>query len=311
MTEIADLQTSLPISAVERETGITKEVLRKWESRYGFPLPDRDETGERLYPQVQVDRLRLIKRLLDAGMRPAKVVGLAPDQLSAMANGRLASARSTGPVGQDDFETYLHALRQHDTGRLRRVLLQEMYRVGVSEFVQDRMARLIVQVGERWSLGELDIHEEHLLTEAIQSVLNRVIDDLNDPDRRPNLLLTSLPGEPHGLGLLMVAAMAALEGSYCLYLGTQTPVREILAAVQSRSVDIVVLSFSSNFPGRRIAPAIEQLREVLPPRVDIWVGGAGVVRPPADIPGLTHVASLDQVAPAVMAWREAAPGLPG
>ncbi|PTT81921.1 hypothetical protein DBR42_17435, partial [Pelomonas sp. HMWF004] len=56
---------SVGIAAVERDTGISKETLRVWERRYGFPAPWRDAAGERLYAPEQVQRLRLIKRLLD------------------------------------------------------------------------------------------------------------------------------------------------------------------------------------------------------------------------------------------------------
>jgi len=48
--------------------------LRIWERRYGFPAPLRDAAGERVYPAEQVQRLRLLKRLLDSGHRPGRVV---------------------------------------------------------------------------------------------------------------------------------------------------------------------------------------------------------------------------------------------
>ncbi|MGZ8253883.1 MAG: MerR family transcriptional regulator, partial [Burkholderiaceae bacterium] len=63
----------LPIAAVERDTGLSKDTLRVWERRYGFPQPLRDANGERVYPQDQVDKLRLIKRLMDQGHRPGKI----------------------------------------------------------------------------------------------------------------------------------------------------------------------------------------------------------------------------------------------
>ena len=72
------------IGVVERETGIGKDTLRVWERRYGFPLPVRCEGEDRLYPENQVEQLRLIKRLLDSGMRPARVVGLGVVELNAL-----------------------------------------------------------------------------------------------------------------------------------------------------------------------------------------------------------------------------------
>ncbi|NCN23783.1 MAG: MerR family transcriptional regulator [Gallionella sp.] len=64
------------IASVERETGIGKDTLRVWEKRYGFPIPARNARGERLYPAAQIEQLILVKRLLDKGIRPGKVVGL-------------------------------------------------------------------------------------------------------------------------------------------------------------------------------------------------------------------------------------------
>jgi len=67
----------LTISAVERETGLSKDTLRAWERRYGFPLPERDARGDRRYPPQQVERLRKIKRLVDHGFRPSKIISSA------------------------------------------------------------------------------------------------------------------------------------------------------------------------------------------------------------------------------------------
>ena len=81
------------ISAVERDTGISKDKLRIWERRYGFPTPLRDDNGERVYPLAQVQRLRMIKRLMDAGHRPGRVV-----VASGYAFGRVGRAK-TGAKG--------------------------------------------------------------------------------------------------------------------------------------------------------------------------------------------------------------------
>ena len=74
-------QNGLSISAVERETGLAKDTLRVWETRYGFPSPSRDENGERVYRSEEVEKLVMIKRLLDRGARPSKVVSLSLKEL--------------------------------------------------------------------------------------------------------------------------------------------------------------------------------------------------------------------------------------
>lgn len=293
--------TGLSIGVVERETGLTKDVLRKWETRYGFPAPGRDLSGERVYPLDQVDRLRVIKRLLDSGLRPSQVVNQPPDSLAEM-TGRNHPADAASAV-VDEFEAaFLLALREHDAPVLRRSLRRALYREGLQRFVQDRMALMIRLVGEAWARGELDIHEEHFFSELLQGVLRSVIDDLNDERGEPRILLTTPPGEPHGLGLLMAASLAALEGAYCLSLGTQTPLQEIRNAVVAREMDVVALSFSSTFPARQIPAVLEQLRAILPPRVSLWAGGDGARRI-ADDSGVEVVGGLSGMAIAIGQWR--------
>ena len=87
----------LNISAVERETGLSKDVLRMWERRYGFPKPGRDDNGERQYTPADVGKLRAMKRLMDVGVRPGKIVKLALDR--AERDGRRADADAAGSAG--------------------------------------------------------------------------------------------------------------------------------------------------------------------------------------------------------------------
>jgi MerR family transcriptional regulator, light-induced transcriptional regulator len=291
----------LPIGVVERETGLSKDVLRKWEVRYGFPVPERDATGERLYPAEQVARLVLIKRLLDSGMRPSRVVEQTPEVLAELVERR--RPQSTAAAPDQLAEDLLEALRAHDAPVLRQSLNRLLREEGVRTFVQDKMAALIRLVGEAWARGKLEIHEEHLFSEIVQSILRRVIDELNDPVGRPRILMTTLPGEPHGLGLLMVAALASLETAYCLSLGTQTPLQEIRSAAEARATDIVALSFSANFPARAVTPALVQLRSMLPNDVEVWVGGEGALRSARAERGILLVDSLEAIPGAIAQWR--------
>lgn len=63
-----------PINVVEKETSISKYLLRMWERRYAFPRPERDSKGERVYTKEDVEKLKLIKKLMEEGYRPSKIV---------------------------------------------------------------------------------------------------------------------------------------------------------------------------------------------------------------------------------------------
>jgi len=291
----SSFSSNLSIAAVERETGISKDVLRKWETRYGFPVPLRDGVGERAYPPEQVNRLRLIKRLIDAGMRPSRIVAESEESLNALAQTRYATRPRAEEGNQNDVEAVsLEMLRKEDPAGLRQRLYRELLRLGVERFVLDTLAPLNHAVGEAWARGDLGIHEEHVYTEAVQWLLRNAIDNLSDVRGAPRILLTTLPGEQHGLGILMVAALLSLRGAYCISLGTQTPVQDIAQAAAAHNADVVVLSFSIAYPQRRILPALTELSQRLGENIEIWAGGAGSARlhsPPAWLrlqPGMNH-----------------------
>lgn len=299
-----DTMITLPISAVERETGISKEVLRKWEARYGFPAPLRDAQGERGYPLDQVARLQQIKRLLDAGMRPAKLMGLSEDQLEALAS-QFRPAPALAPASEDNC---LALLRRGDVEGLRQHMNRKLMGLGLESFVLDILANLNETVGDSWARGELDIQDEHLYTENVQRLLCGAIASLGSTQARPRILLTTLPGEQHALGIQMLEALLTLRGAQCISLGTQTPLQAIVGAGRSHQADVVALSFSIAFPARQIAPALSELRRQLEPHVELWAGGAGMGRLGSSnlvkSDRISQPATLEQAVAALDAWRQ-------
>ncbi len=293
--------SALSISAVERETGLSKDVLRKWEARYGFPVPLRDSQGERAYPPEQVNRLRLIKRLMDAGMRPSRLVFESDETLYALT--RSSSVR-VASGGEDTVEKLtLGMLRQQDPDGLRQCLYREMLRHGIEHFVLDTLAPLNHAIGEAWASGELGIHEEHIYTEVVQWLLRDTTTRLCDASARPRVLLTTLPEEQHGLGILMLSALLSLRGAYCVSLGTQTPVQVIAEATRAHNIDIVALSFSNAYPQRRILPALTELRQSLTQGAEIWAGGSGCSRLHSASAGVCLMPELEQSLTALADWK--------
>lgn len=287
------------IAAVERDTGLSKDVLRVWERRYGFPIPERDANGERCYPAEQVDRLRLIKRLIDQGHRPGKLLRTPADELGLLAPRRTPPKLEVPAT--PDLTELLALLRRHDVAGYQQSMQQRLARQGLQSFVQDTVAPLTRQVGAAWEDGKLEVFEEHLFTEQTERLLRQSIGSL-PAGHRPRVLLTTVPAEEHMLGLLMVEALFALEGAECITLGTQTPLLDIVRAAEAHAADIVALSFSAAFPQRRIAELLVQLRSSLPARVELWAGGSGIARvaAPAEVRLLP---SLPDAVGALSDWR--------
>lgn len=305
---------SLGIAAVERETGLSKDLLRVWERRYGFPQPERDAMGERLYPAQQVQRLRWIRRLIDSGCRPSQVVGLPPDQLQQRVSGLaqdafLAPSRSHPPVEQ--LDALLAPLLAHDLPRQQELLQAELLKQGLAAYVHGVLAPLVQRIGQLWGEGRLQVFEEHLFTELVQQQLRRAIAMLPQRplDDRPRVLLSTLPGEEHGLGLLMVQALLALQGCHCISLGPQTPVGDLLEALRRQTADVLALSFSAYSSAALIDDGLGALLPALPEKVELWVGGsaAGLRRAVQRWPRLQLINELQSIEGAVQRWHRSHP----
>lgn len=306
---------TLSIAAVERDTGLSKDTLRVWERRYGFPHPARDPAGERAYPLEQVERLRTLKRLLDAGHRPGRIVGLeraALHQLAEATVERPARAAPSAPaaMGSTQLQQLVALLQQGELPLLRAELSGLLARLGVAAFVTGVIAPLNQTLGDAWMRGRLHIYEEHLYSELAQTLLRQALSSLPAATGRrgPRVLLTSLPGEPHGLGLLMAEAMFALEGCACLPLGPQTPLLDTVRAATALRADIVALGFAGCLGYKQVQAGVAELRAKLPPAVALWAGGRspGLRRHPPQ--GVRVVDSLTDITGALAAPQGADPG---
>lgn len=303
---------TLSIAAVERDTGLSKDTLRVWERRYGFPNPSRDGGGERAYPLDQVEKLRLIKRLLDAGHRPGRVVGMAHQDLQQL-NDSTSEPAATLPAAPnwDDaaVQDYLGLLRGHDLPALRRELARDLVRVGLPRFLTGLLVPLNRAIGEAWLRGQMEVFEEHAYTEILQGLLRHTLANLPPavPGTRPRVLLSTLPGEPHGLGLLMVEALLAAEGADCVSLGVQTPVWDLVLAAEAYRCDVVALGFSGCTNPNQTVESLQELRAKLPASTELWVGGSAPVLQRRRIDGVSPFDDLAALPDAITTWRERHP----
>lgn len=301
-------QMTLSIAAVERDTGIGKDTLRVWERRYGFPVPGRDANDERIYPMAQVEKLRVIKRLMDQGHRPGRIVAQSIEALQHLSRGEAslqpAYAAEAGQV-REDLTAYISMLQTQDHEGIRRELLKTLSQEGLQRFVIDVVAPLTGMVGDAWARGDLAVHEEHLYTECVGSLLRQAIVALPQAasGSAPSVLLTTFPQEAHGLGLLMVESLLTLQGCRCVSLGTQTPVRDIAQAATAHGADVVALSFSVNMNSNHVVDGLMELNLLLPASVDVWAGGSAPALRRRQIERVLVLPDLSSITEAVNHWR--------
>lgn len=290
---------SFSIGAVERDTGLSKDTLRVWEKRYGFPMPGRDDNGERVYSVEQVEKLRIIKRLVDRGHRPGKIIGATLDALREMVD----PVRTIPDPVVTALQPILGLVREHRVAELRQRLNQTLISQGLGAFFVETVAPLNTAIGDAWMRGQLEVFEEHLYTETLQGVLRNAIASIPRHNLPPRVLLTTVPNEQHILGLLMAEGMFALDGATTISLGTQTPIWDIVQACATQKADVVALSFSAAFPANIAAEALEELRDQLPAQVAVWAGGANPALQRRTIEGVTALPDLRLIPPQLAQWR--------
>ena len=276
-------------SEIERLTGFGIEQLRKWRQRFGFPPAQYDASGRAVYARESVDRLLVIKRLLEAGRRPGQVVAR-----TAAENLRLVDELNLlkPDVGRSDsINALISLLAGADNEGFRALLHQQRGERSMLDFVQHTIAPLMVGIGDAWLSGEIDVYHEHLCSSMIERYLIAETLKSRPKPAFPVFLFALPPGERHQLGLLMVEAVMAEAGAFIVNMGTDIPLNSLQLAAAECKADVVALTFSFAYPPRDVVPTLAHLRRLLPPRTLIWAGGAGLLpvkRLPKGVRAMIH-----------------------
>jgi DNA-binding transcriptional MerR regulator/methanogenic corrinoid protein MtbC1 len=286
----------LSIGALSRSTGIAVETLRTWENRYGFPVPRRKPSGHRVYPVEAVPRLRRIAGALTLGHRAGQVVGasdLVLDQLLAStAGGQRPAAMRLPPA--EDLDGLLRLVREFDAERLTYTLLGDWGRLSPIEFLEGRIAPLLRAVGDGWERQELEIRHEHFISERIGDLLRTLRLPFEERASGPLVVLATLPGEAHELGLQMAALLLASQSCRTLYLGPQVPPAQTASLAMDLAAGAVALSVSLSSKGPATESAIRHLREGLPSKIALIVGGDGGVGPSDGVDFVESLRELEE-----------------
>jgi DNA-binding transcriptional MerR regulator/methylmalonyl-CoA mutase cobalamin-binding subunit len=267
---------------VVQRTGLTPDLLRAWERRYGVVSPVRSPGGQRFYSSADVERLSLLARGTAYGRSIGQLARLAPDELQRLvAEDAVAGLPLTGragvvppPLAERDLAAALEAVSKFDAVSLEGLLRTAALRRGADETLDGLIAPLLIRIGELWHEGRLRPANEHLASAVISRTLSWMMEIATPDPLAPSLVVATTVGQEHELGAMLAAVAATSVGWRVVYLGANLPASDIaLAAAQTRAVAValsVVLPVDD--PGLRAE--LMALRAALPSHVKILVGGA-------------------------------------
>lgn len=268
---------------VIRRTGLSPDLLRAWEKRYGVVAPSRSEGGQRLYSDADIERLTLLRRATTLGRAIGQVAELDAESLTRLVREDEEATPPPAPPASGELspaaETYLvralRAVENMDASLLESVLRSAAISLPISALTERVIAPLLTQVGTRWHQGTLRTAHEHLASAASRRILSWVATQAVVDPQAPGIVVTTPAGQVHEIGALLAAATAATEGWRVTYLGADLPAEDIAAAVEQSGAQVVALSLIFPISDPMVHEQLRTLAELLDPEVRLIVGGSG------------------------------------
>ncbi len=280
----ASLDLRHPIKVVCHRTGLTAHVIRVWERRYGLICCQRTDSNRRLYSDVEIERLRLLKTLTACGHRISQISRLGLEELYTLQHKDKAPLPHPAPVpkapdrshtcASQCLERCLDAVRELDAHVLTELLDQALLRYGARSALLNIVAPLVHEVGEAWRRGDMRVSHEHLATNVVRDFIALGARCYYPAlATAPELIVCTPAGQMHEVGALLASAIARDLGWRATYVGASLPAEEIAACVEMRKAKAVALStvYPSDDPA--IPGELTKLRQLLPAHVAVIMGG--------------------------------------
>lgn len=238
MQPAADELAYLRIGELSRRVGVSSELLRAWERRYGLLSPTRTPGGFRLYGDEDERRVQRMLRQLETGVSAAEAARIAlAGESAAPARSRQASL----PVPLADV--LRPALDRFDEAGAQVAFDGLLSAYSVETVLRDAVLPYLGELGDRWGLGEASVAQEHFASAFLRGRLLGLARGW-DGGRGPRALLASAPDDQHDLGLICFGLALRGHGWRITFLGADTPLATIAEAARALAPEVVVVTFT-------------------------------------------------------------------
>lgn len=270
------MSTTYRIATVARRTGLTADTIRAWERRYGMVTPERMASGERRYTEGDVARLELVRAAVSRGYALPDLARLSDAQIrtalqESAGSGAPASALETSAAHRT-IQAILESVSSYDLSSAESLLNSAAVFFSPSELIVDVLAPLMHDVGERWEHGRFAIAQEHFTSHLVRNVVGSLL-RIHRPAGEPALLFLTPPNEPHELGILFAAALAASKGLRAVVLGANVPVQQAVAAARGTAAARIVVGLTYPDDLSAAMGYLADLRTAIPSSTALCLGG--------------------------------------
>jgi DNA-binding transcriptional MerR regulator len=283
---VAPAASWMPIGELSRRTGISSDLLRKWERRYAVLKPRRTTGNQRLYSRVDEARARLMVRHIHDGMPAAQAA-----ELAVAARFRITPATTSAPATTIDQAAEARAemqaaLERYDETTAEQALEKLFTTFTTTTVIRDVLMPYLHETGERWADEHLSVAQEHFASAFIHSRLLALARGW-DRGLGPRAVLACPGDEQHTFGLIAFGIALHQIGWRITYLGANTPIPMIAEAAASVQPRLTVITAVTPTRLETVRPELRDLSTRWP----LALAGAGASRELADHCQALHLAS--------------------
>ncbi len=287
------------IKTVVQQTGITPATLRAWERRYGVLSPGRSDGGYRLYSEREIATLRWLKHQVETGVAISRAVALLdlrhqageePELTERPAAGATVRALpiacpavpGTGARGAAAIAAnLLAALLAFQESAAEQLLAEAFALYPVEAVAEEIIAPVLVEIGERWQVGEATVVQEHFATAFLRHRLTALFQVYNQGAAGPLAVAGSAPGEWHDIGILLVALTLRRHGWRVIYLGQNVPADHLAREIARLRPDLVCLSATTALTVPALLEVADALGRMAAQQPRLVLGGRAFNEDPA------------------------------
>ncbi|MEP7215139.1 MAG: MerR family transcriptional regulator [Anaerolineaceae bacterium] len=225
------------IGALSQQTGVSAEVLRSWERRYGLLQPERTAGGFRLYSEADVRRIRMVTELMASG---ASAGDAARQVLAVDSSEGVPPVPLEVPPADECRATLAQAFRSLNEASIEAAVDLVFARLSLDSAIRDVFLPCLREVGDDWAEGRTSIGQEHVAMNAFRGRLMGLSRGW-DRGAGPRVLLACPPGEYHDIPLAMFGLALHQRGWRVTFLGADTPLETLVEVSEALKPRLRVL----------------------------------------------------------------------
>ncbi len=259
------------LKAALKETGLTADVLRAWERRYGLPKPQRTPGGHRLYSEYDIETIKWLRARLAEGLSISRavkswndIVEAGRDPLMEQLQAGAARDFDSVPAAQAHIEVlrrqWLEAALAFDARRAEEVLNQAFAMYPTETVCIEILQQGMSMIGSEWYSDRVTVQQEHFASALAVRRLETLITLTPRPTRSQTVLIGCPPGEWHTFPVLLLNMLLRRSRLNVVYLGANIPIERLEETAAAIQPNLVVLAAQQLTTAAALRPAALALR---------------------------------------------------